>query len=204
MSLEATHIRFANDIKHHYEINDFSAYISGSIYPDSRYITETDRILTHEEENINKNSISPSFKAGWQAHYICDKAFGEARKIIFPEIPFKELSAADDWIISTVIKILQDIDDVKFLKREYLDCLNYVEAPHNESIPLLIKYNSIVKDFYEHGENLVIDNYRKLWLSWGVAEGLVEKLIIETKKFSLDEQFFLKTKLMYKKMLELV
>ena len=38
MALEATHIRFAYDLKEKYKITDLEKYISGLIYPDSRYI----------------------------------------------------------------------------------------------------------------------------------------------------------------------
>lgn len=39
MALEGTHIRFALDVGDKYNIKDLGKYISGTLYPDSRYIT---------------------------------------------------------------------------------------------------------------------------------------------------------------------
>jgi hypothetical protein len=47
MALEATHIRFALDLKDTYGVNDVHAFVSGAVYPDSRYVMGIDRIATH-------------------------------------------------------------------------------------------------------------------------------------------------------------
>ena len=58
MALEATHIRFAFDLKDVYDVSDIDAFVSGSIYPDSRYVTGIDRLATHPEGYLN----DPEFK----------------------------------------------------------------------------------------------------------------------------------------------
>ena len=47
MALAATHIRLAIDMAGRYPIKRFSEFISGTIYPDSRWLTGIDRDLTH-------------------------------------------------------------------------------------------------------------------------------------------------------------
>lgn len=47
MSLGATHIRFALDLRDRYQVQDIEKYLSGTIYSDSRYVTKIDRNLTH-------------------------------------------------------------------------------------------------------------------------------------------------------------
>ena len=50
MAFTATHIKFALDFKDKYDIKDLSHYLSGAIYPDSRYVTGIDRNLTHNSD----------------------------------------------------------------------------------------------------------------------------------------------------------
>lgn len=71
MSLEATHIRFALDLKDEYKIKDIKKYISGTVYPDSRYITGIDRNLTHYNDILKPEFAKDDFKKGWQVHQIC-------------------------------------------------------------------------------------------------------------------------------------
>ena len=49
MSLQITHIRFALDLHKELNITSLDQYISGTIYPDSRYMTGIDRSLTHSD-----------------------------------------------------------------------------------------------------------------------------------------------------------
>ena len=49
MALEATHMRFALDLKNKYQVRNIKKYIVGTIYPDSRYLSGIDRTLTHSE-----------------------------------------------------------------------------------------------------------------------------------------------------------
>ena len=47
MGLEATHIRFALDLKEDLDAKDLNKYLSGAIYPDSRHVTKLERKVTH-------------------------------------------------------------------------------------------------------------------------------------------------------------
>lgn len=87
MALEATHIRFAFDLKAIYGVQDIERYISGAIYPDSRYITGVDRLITHPEhyrdwdlKNIN------DFQKGWFAHLLADDIQREIIKEFLPQV----------------------------------------------------------------------------------------------------------------------
>lgn len=207
MPLEATHIRFAEDVKNHYIIKNLDEYISGSIYPDSRYITKIDRNLTHGEECRNKNFPDSDFKMGWQSHYLCDIAFNKTKKTIFSDISFTKYDTddafaknytIDDWIISTSIKILQDIDDLKHLKiSEYLGCLDYIDNPNDEDEKIINKYNQLIKNFYKDNLNPAVNDYKQILLAFDIAPELIDSVIAKTNQFNSDDQIIKKVKLLY-------
>jgi hypothetical protein len=212
MPLEATHIRFAEDIKNRYVVNNLDEYISGSIYPDSRYITKIDRNLTHGEECRNKNFPDSDFKMGWQSHYLCDIAFNKIKKIIFSGISFTKYDTddafaknytIDDWIISTSIKILQDINDLKYLKISgYLACLDYIDNPNDEDEKIINKYNQLIKNFYKNNQSPSVNDYKQILSAFDIAPKLVDSVISKTSQFYSDDQIMKKIKLLYGEMLK--
>jgi hypothetical protein len=72
MAFAVTHIRYAVDTSRDQNIKDWDAYISGALYPDSRYVTGVDRRLTHRLENMPPRKKWDDFHRGWAAHIICD------------------------------------------------------------------------------------------------------------------------------------
>ena len=67
MALEATHIRFALDLKDKYQVKDLEKYISGTIYPDSRYVSEIGRELTHPKDYLDWDIFAvDDFKKGFE------------------------------------------------------------------------------------------------------------------------------------------
>src|SRR5690242_13526073 len=131
MALEATHIRYALDVKDKYEVRDIEKYVSGAIYPDSRYITKIDRHLTHPEDFMSWDVLElEDFRKGWYVHLLYDAIQGKVFRIKFPEIVATDILAHGDeqWIKRTALKVLQDLDDVKnFDIVTYLPYLDYVE-----------------------------------------------------------------------------
>ena len=74
MALEATHIRYALDNKDRFDVSDETKYVSGTVYPDSRYPTGIARTLTHDDSQMQKNFWSnDDFRKGWAAHLLYDK-----------------------------------------------------------------------------------------------------------------------------------
>lgn len=76
MSFQATHLHFANQVKKIFNIQDLTQYFSGTLYPDSRYITKVERTKTHADVRINPVKIynlPDDFHKGWQVHLWYDK-----------------------------------------------------------------------------------------------------------------------------------
>ncbi|MBI2551466.1 hypothetical protein HYV73_03960 [Candidatus Uhrbacteria bacterium] len=147
MAMEGTHIRFALDLKDRYlKIADLSAYLSGTVYPDSRYITKIDRSLTHGDEIKRLDPAKTDFELGMAVHSICDQLQGEIFK---PYTMGMEPGGRTWWTARTAMKWLQDLDDIRrFPIRDYVPLINQIEPRHQEPLELLEKYNSLIRGFY--------------------------------------------------------
>ena len=186
MALEATHIRFALDLKDVYEVRDVNAFVSGAIYPDSRYVTGIDRLATHPDDYLHDPMFRTSdFKKGWHAHLLADTVQGNGMTKLLPTV--KSGPGEDSWIERTAIKILQDIDDVnKFAIADYLPGLTHVENPNGEDMDVMRGYNRIFKKMYENPVDLSIDTHYEMWAAFGVGDELRSRVKGTAERFAQD------------------
>jgi hypothetical protein len=184
MSLEATHIRFALDIIDRYEIDDVAQYISGAVYPDSRYMTRIDRQLTHHADLLLPSFADTDFKKGWQSHYLCDALQNKIKKTVFPEIAFAKDFDENDWVVSTAIKIIEDIDDMqRFDLQACLPALDYAANPNGENLARVREYNQVIRDIYLGKAACEIDDYRPVFQAFGIGQELADRIIEQAKAF---------------------
>ncbi len=206
MALEASHIRFALDVKEKFAITDECDYVVGTIYPDSRYVTKIDRYLTHplKEYPTDQSFKKDNFRKGWFAHLWCDDIQYALVKDIFPEIAEGSTGEQNnEWIKRTALKILQDIDDANsFEITKYLDCFSKIQNPNGEDMEKMKLYYKTFHEIYKAPEKLTIDSYNFLWTQWGLDGELVKKLIAQTKLFALDENIMIRLKGLYARILE--
>jgi hypothetical protein len=201
MALEATHIRFALDIRDQYNVQDIEKYISGAIYPDSRYVTGIDRSLTHNDDIMLLEFAKDDFKKGWQAHQICDVVQGEILTDLL-------LDRDDDWderrwIKISAVKIIQDMNDMKcFDLQSNLKYLEYAFNPNSENIDDIKKYNQIMIDLYKNKKETTIEDNYKMWIALGVDAGQGKKIKIKTEEFLSDNKLVKKIHSIYNKMLK--
>ncbi|MHB8904098.1 MAG: hypothetical protein ACYC40_03280 [Patescibacteria group bacterium] len=204
MSLEATHIRFALDLREKYKIKDLNKYISGAIYPDSRYVTEIDRELTHDDKFLLPEFASDDFKKGWQAHKICDLVFGSVMRKLFSDLVYASYDPhyKQEWITSTAIKIIQDIDDLQsFDIQEYIKCLKYTNNPNDEDIKKIKTYNNIMVNLYQNEKTINLEGYINMWLALGPDAKLCEQLRIKTQEFLDNPEIVARIKAIYQEMI---
>ncbi|MBX4191191.1 MAG: hypothetical protein KW804_00085 [Candidatus Doudnabacteria bacterium] len=202
MALQGTHIRFALDMKDKYQAVDLAKYLSGTIYPDSRYPLGTDRNLTHPDDFYEwQVSQLSDFKKGWYVHLLYDRI---QYKIITQDILSIEGFApqfSDDWVKLSAIKTLQDLDDVqKFDIRSFTELLNYVENPNNENLDQLKDYNRSIADTYK--KPFSIENTVLCWSGFGVSADMVDKVLKQTIAFSHDNGIMSQVKQIYQLTLE--
>ena len=203
MSLEATHIKFAVGQKDRYKVSDLKAYILGSIYPDSRYLTRIDRNLTHNEKILSDDFVSDDFRKGWQSHCIFDAEYNRIRKELFYDL-FKDKNETDDWMISTAIKIAADWIDIQdFDLQNYLDFLDEAENPNHEDISKVREYNQLIKNTYQGKSVYTMDDYRFLLKGLGVDEAIGNQAINKAEELLSDDKYLTKIKNIYYLILDL-
>jgi hypothetical protein len=186
MALEATHIRFALDIVDEDRVHSFREYLSGTIYPDSRYVTGIDRNLTHNKDILCQRFVQNDFTRGWQAHCICDEVQRAAHKTFFPEIDSYERTQR--WVYQTALKMLQDMNDAQKINvQQYVHFLDYADNPNNENIDLVRQFNQAIQETYRDG-HITSKRYFQMCITLRfeqrVTNSLIEKL--ETFMQALD------------------
>ncbi len=191
MALEGTHLRFARDLTHRYRVSDASAYFAGAIYPDSRYVTNIKRRLTHPDDFLAWDlERADDFKKGWHTHLLCDKLQSETLKKWLPDLFIGDTEPRGEvWVRHTALKILRDIDDVKrFDISAILPCLDYAENPNQEPMETLKRYNRFFQEIYANPATVTIESCFRLWLKLGVDEYLALRVKGQAEVFQQDER----------------
>lgn len=175
MALEGTHFRYALDVKDKFKVTELKPYISGCVYPDSRYQTGIDRILTHSNEQMSRNFWKDDdFKKGWATHLLYDKIMYSVHVEWFERLM---PSGSNEWSWFTALKIFQDIDDVKkFDITEYIECLNFVGTPNGEDVSEVRAYNELIESVYRSPTNLSIESYSPIWQEWNLPKERISML----------------------------
>jgi len=191
MSLFASHLRFAVDLKEKYRIKDIQKYLSGTVYPDSRYLTGISRELTHPLDfSTWQFDFCDDFKKGWLIHLNVDQVQEKLIREKFPQIFVgKIFYGSKAWIGHTAIKALLDLNDCrKFNISDYLSLLEYAENPNNEDLELIKKYNQIFIKVYHDPKNITIKNWALIWQELGVNNELIAAIVKQFKLMYQDEK----------------
>lgn len=206
MALEATHIRFALDLQDKYRINNIEEYLTGAIYPDSRYHTKTDRILTHPKDFKTWDILQlGDFKKGWATHLLADELQFGLIQNKFPELSiFDGLEfASEAWINLTAVKVLQDLDDAKQVDlKSYFPNVNYVTAQAGENLDLLKEYYLINKQVFS--QPLTLESYGWKLSQLGLTEELSELIVKKASELQENAKITKLVSEIYPEMLESV
>lgn len=189
MALEATHIKFALDLKEKYKVTNVEKYIVGTLYPDSRYKTGIARELTHPADFLSwKIDELDNFKKGWYMHLLCDKIQGSIIKEKFPEIFYGTIEAGNKyWIELTAVKLLQDLRDVtEFDVKSFLPNVELIENHNGEDKNLLKEFYNIISTAYIDTSLLAFEAYEIKLHALGLPEPLAKKVVNTAKEFSKD------------------
>jgi hypothetical protein len=180
MALYGSHLRFAEDVKNDFHIKDENKYFSGTVYPDSRYYTKIERNLAHDKRYLERSFyIHDDFRKGWAVHLLYDDLQFSMIDKLFPEL-FDSTGIKygnNNWITRTVLKILQDMDDVKNCDIGTLvKHLKYIETPNREEAKLIEKYNQRIIEVYSRSGPLTINDYFYLGQPMEMKGDILEKL----------------------------
>ena len=187
MALEGTHIRLAVDMLDRYDIQDMGAYISGTIYPDSRYVTKIERSLTHDASYLEKDFAQDDFRKGWQLHLLCDDIQLRFIRDLLNAGDQVIEQGGDLWVNVTAVKILQEISDLTtFDITAYLQYIKPSLSPNGEDVEGLKKYYGELKDLYTK-KKLQPEDYGNIFRSFGIPENVSDAVFIRCVEFQKDE-----------------
>lgn len=186
MALPATHLRFAVDLADRFPIQSERRYLSGTLYPDSQWLTGVDRRSSHSQACSHPDFIMDDFTLGWHVHCRCDLIQTALFFDHFPDI--EHLDEDKRWLQLTVFKMLQDREDMMaFDLDSALAQLTHVQSPNGESPQQVKAYLDLVRDTYRGKKRLDMDDYHKLWISVGLAPQIAAMVMAETRRKADDK-----------------
>lgn len=190
MAVEASHVRIALAVQDSFDITDQGAYLCGSIYPDSRYVTKIDRTLTHPTDyKTDRMFVRSDFNKGWLVHLLTDDIQYKAMQEALPKVcEGIDGQGSDVWVRRTAIKIIQDITDTKsFDVTSVFPYFDQVFTPNGESEDLVKQYNALFVEMYGSKYNLPIEPYAILWRAFGIDRDIEKRLLSQTETYSTDQ-----------------
>lgn len=187
MPLQASHLKFALDLKDYFKPDDVSLYLAGAIYPDSRYVSGIDRKATHNYDFwLAKFWQGDDFKKGWASHTVCDKAYTKGIRKIFPAWN----DFAEGWVVieNTAVKIIGDMISLKGLNiKGKLDIIGSMPSPNNESKEKMVEHLQVIGRCYQNGDKAAIDDYAEIMERY-LGNEIGKKIIVQAKIFAADKK----------------
>lgn len=206
MALEATHIKFALDFREKLGIRDFDAYIAGTIYPDSRYISGIERTETHGEFLLDPDFPTSDFKKGWMMHFVCDRAGNRAMDELFSDVQTDIIERGPGtrwWIRATALKILLDIEIYPKCDVQLYLPFTYADNPKGEPIESIQRYHAIVAKMYTEKQTITAADARELWHDFGIDASLLGSLDACVAQYQQDQGIMERIEKLYGAMVEI-
>ena len=200
MAFQATHIRFALALQKKYEVKNLMRYVSGTVYPDSRYISGINRQLTHRNDLLDASNAPDDFLKGWAVHVLCDKVQHDLFMEELSDLIPKE-RGEDWWIRISAIKLVQDmIDFDSFDMEANLDYLNHAENRSGEPIEAVKLYNTCVQEVYRGKKHdISVHDYEAIWSETDIHSDLIDAVIKDVLFLQQDENILSRISSIYEK-----
>jgi hypothetical protein len=187
MALPATHIRLALDLIDRLPVRSRMAYLSGTMYPDSRWLTDLGREATHADVHLRRRFATSDFRWGWHVHCRCDQIQSALLQQSFPE-----LADFDDerrWVYISALKMLQDGQDLVAVDMAVeMAGLAPVETPNNEDPERIRAYYAGVREIYADKTQMHPKDYRRLWQMVGLSSERLQAIMDDMARLSEDDE----------------
>jgi len=176
MALPATHIRFALDLIDRLPVESRKAYLAGTMYPDSRWLTGLGREATHAQAHLQRRFATSDFRWGWHVHCWCDQIQSGLMQENFPESA--EYDEGRRWVYGSALKMLQDNADLPAVDMaRAMTGLTAVETPLNEDPERINTYYEGVRDIYAGKRQMGSEDYRRLWRMVGLSSERLDAIM---------------------------
>lgn len=199
MALPATHIRFAAAVAGPLGVSDWPAYLSGTLYPDSRWVTGVDRQRTHASRFLDPGFAADDFTLGWHIHCVGDSIQGVIHTALFRGL--ERMTPEARWILLSAAKVVQDrCDAAAGNLGTYLPLLTHVQAPNGESLDEIEAYFSFVKQAYRSHHTPEWADYAELWSQVGLEPHRITRIEAEVGRLLADREIELRLCAAFKQM----
>lgn len=194
MASSGTHIRFALDLQERLGVTDETAYLSGALYPDSRYLTKVSRAQTHRDPDVPTDPFAPDlsdFQKGWATHVLYDDRAGNMLRDLF-DIGDKKIEfESEAYFHVTAAKMIEDLRSVKVLGTdlEKLQKITVVDRPYQEPEDKIEAWYKLQRKVYV-SPPASFDDYA---LVWEVAPWLPREQVQQEFDRQLQDQELIDT-----------
>lgn len=186
MALPATHIRFAVALAEHLSVAAMPAYLSGTLYPDSRWMTGLEREHTHGRRFLERDFASDDFSLGWHIHCSCDRIQGDIHGDLLGDL--SQLSPDERWIRVSAAKAVQDANDAAMGKiQRHLSQLTDNRTPNGESVEGVSAYLELVGRVYRRNVQPAWSDYAALWAGVGLDRQRISRIEKQVGRIMGDE-----------------
>jgi hypothetical protein len=186
MALPATHIRFAATLAERLSVADMPAFLSGTLYPDSRWMTGLDREHTHHRRFLEPAFATDDFRLGWHIHCICDRIQGDIHNDFQDDL--SQLSPDERWIRISAAKAVQDTNDAaKGELPRHLALLTDNRTPNGESGEGVSAYLELVRRVYSRNVPPLWSDYEALWAGVGLDRQRISRIEKQVDRMMGDE-----------------
>ena len=201
MALPATHIRFAAAIADRLAISDLNAYFSGTLYPDSRWVSGIARNQTHDHRFLGPDFPSDDFTRGWHVHCVCDRIQAEIHDELLGDL--STMTANARWVRLSAAKVVQDMHDAANAQlSQHLSMLTCRRTPNGESGEAVGAYLGYVRQAYGGGDLPAWRDYAKLWADVGLDRLRIAQIELQTGLMAADDVLAGRLRRTFDRMLE--
>lgn len=185
MALPATHIRFAAALSGHLSVADMAAYFSGTLYPDSRWLTGLDRQQTHGRRFLDPQFPADDFTLGWHVHCAADRIQAQIHAELLADLA--ELDSEARWIRVSAAKAVQDRSDAASGELEApLALLRDIRTPNGESAQGVDTYFDLVRRVYSRRNKPRWSDYAELWAGVGLDREKIGMIAAQVERILAD------------------
>lgn len=182
MAMEATHVLFARDLQKDLFVKDPSAFFSGCVYPDSRYVTHVSRDITHGIDTPQSPFIIglSDFEKGWATHLLYDQLGGKRMREFLEGDPDFSREAL---ITMTAMKLLEDQQSYDRLGGEAAKIFRTMRidvSPKGEDVDAVRAYLEMNAELY--AKRPEFDDYRRLLQKFIPSSEYIEGIIHKAKR----------------------
>jgi hypothetical protein len=201
MALPATHIRFAAAIADRFDESDEAAYYSGTLYPDSRWVSGIARDKTHAPRFVSPDFPSDDFTRGWHVHCVCDRIQAEIYDELLGDLSTMPVNAR--WVRLSAAKVVQDMHDAANAQlSQHLSMLTCRRTPNGESGVAVDAYLGFVRQAYGDGGMPEWRDYAKLWADVGLDRLQIGQIELQTGLMMADDALAGRLRRTFDRMLE--